>query len=151
MAMTLVTYRSWFSTLVLGNSGVDDRAIRARLFTSSYTPSVGSDTSYNTISGNEVSDSGYSSVLISGANVSVVQSGDTVTYDITTDIVFTASGSNVTAHYLVLHDDGGIGKNLFCYGLLDDTSGGTDVTYNDGETLTITPSASGIYSIVHDT
>jgi len=65
----------------------------------------------------------------------------TVTADITTDPVWTASGGSIVARFAVLYESGG---DVVCYCLLDATP--ADVTVTTGNTLTIaTPS--GIFTL----
>jgi len=56
--------------------------------------------------------------------------------------VWTATGGPITAKWAVLYEVGG---DVVCYCLLE--SGGADVTATDGNTLTVTPHASGIFTL----
>lgn len=66
----------------------------------------------------------------------------TVTVDSTTDPVWTASGGSIVARFAVLYEVAG---NVAAYFLLDSTP--ADVTVTTGNTLTISHSASGIYTL----
>ena len=59
-----------------------------------------------------------------------------------TSDVWTASGGDITAKWAVLYKVGG---DVLAYCLLD--SGGANVTATDGNTLTITPHANGIFTL----
>ena len=66
----------------------------------------------------------------------------TVTVDETTNPVWTASGGSITARFAVIYESGG---RVLCYCLLDSTP--ADVTATDGNTLTVTFHASGIFTL----
>lgn len=66
----------------------------------------------------------------------------TVTVDIATDPVWTASGGSITARYAVIYEVGG---NVLCYALLDATP--ADVTATSGNTLTVAANASGVFTL----
>lgn len=65
----------------------------------------------------------------------------TVTFDCD-DQVWTASGGSIVARFAVIYEVGG---NVLCYCLLDSTP--ADVTATDGNTLTVTIHASGIFTL----
>jgi hypothetical protein len=66
----------------------------------------------------------------------------TVTVDISTDPVWTASGGSITARFAVIYEVGG---NVLCYALLDSTP--ADVTATTGNTLTVAANASGVFTL----
>jgi hypothetical protein len=66
----------------------------------------------------------------------------TVTVDIQTDPVWTASGGSITARFAELYEVSG---NVLCYALLDSTP--ADVTATDGNTLTVAANASGVFTL----
>jgi hypothetical protein len=66
----------------------------------------------------------------------------TVTVDIATDPVWTASGGSITARFAVIYEVGG---TVLCYCLLDSTP--ADVTATTGNTLTVAASASGVFTL----
>lgn len=77
-----------------------------------------------------------------GAATTLSRSGtSTVTFD-ATDVVWTASGGPITARFAVLYEVGG---SVLAYCLLDSTP--ADVTATDGNTLTITINASGVFTL----
>jgi hypothetical protein len=57
-------------------------------------------------------------------------------------MVWTASGGSITGKWAVIYEVAG---NILLYCTLD--SGGADVTATAGNTLTITPNASGLYTL----
>jgi hypothetical protein len=78
-----------------------------------------------------------------GASIALTLSGTTtVTVDITTDPVWTASGGSITARFAAIYEVGG---NILCYCLLDSTP--ADVTATDGNTLTVAANASGVFTL----
>jgi hypothetical protein len=80
-----------------------------------------------------------------GIAITLTLSGTTtVTVDIQTDPVWTASGGSITARFADIYEVGG---NVLCYCTLDTTAGGTDVTATDGNTLTVAANASGVFTL----
>ena len=78
-----------------------------------------------------------------GIAVTLTLSGTTtVTCTWSADPVWTASGGSITARFGVLYKVAG---NVIAYFLLDSTP--ADVTATAGNTLTITPNASGIFTL----
>jgi hypothetical protein len=80
--------------------------------------------------------------------LSVSESGGTVTVDETTNPVWTASGGAITARFAVIYKyvDGTPANNTpLCVCLLDTAP--ADVSATDGNTLTITMNASGIFTL----
>jgi len=77
--------------------------------------------------------------------LSTSQSGGTVTVDETTNPVWTASGGSITARFAVIYDDTHASDQALCVCLLDTTP--ADVTATDGNTLTITQNASGLFTM----
>lgn len=66
----------------------------------------------------------------------------TVTADVATDPVWTASGGSIVARFAVIYEVGG---NVLCYCLLDSTP--ANVTATDGNTLTVAAHASGVFTL----
>ena len=66
----------------------------------------------------------------------------TVTVDITTDPVWTATGGSIVAKFAAIYEVGG---NILCYCLLE--AGGADVTVTVGNTLTVAAHASGVFTL----
>jgi len=78
-----------------------------------------------------------------GETVALTLSGTTtVTVDITTDPVWTASGGSIVARFAAIYEVGG---NVLCYCLLDDAP--ADVTATSGNTLTVAANASGVFTL----
>ena len=78
-----------------------------------------------------------------GASIALTLAGTTtVTCDITTDPVWTASGGSIVARFAAIYEVGG---NILCYCLLDSTP--ADVTVTTGNTLTVAAHASGVFTL----
>lgn len=77
--------------------------------------------------------------------ITTSQASGTVTVDETTNPSWTASGGSITARFAVIYDDTHASKQALCVCLLDTTP--ADVTATAGNTLTITQSASGLFTI----
>lgn len=81
--------------------------------------------------------------LPTGGGTALELSGTTsVKVTESTPYVWTANGGSIVAKWGVLYEVGG---DVLAYFLLD--SGGADVTVTDGNTLTLTPHASGIFTV----
>jgi hypothetical protein len=97
-------------------------------------------TTYAALTNEHANGNGYTT---GGNAVTLSRSGTTtVTFDATDPAVWTASGGSITAKFGVLYEVGG---RVVAYFLLD--SGGADVTATDGNTLTITIHASGLFTL----
>lgn len=66
----------------------------------------------------------------------------TVTVDISTDPVWTASGGSIVARFAEIYEVAG---NVLVYCLLDSTP--ADVTATSGNTLTVAANASGVFTL----
>lgn len=97
-------------------------------------------TTYAGLTNEHANANGYTT---GGIAVDITVSGTTtVTFDIATDPVWTASGGSITARYAVIYEVGG---RVFCYCLLDSTP--ADVTATAGNTLTVAAHASGVGTV----
>jgi hypothetical protein len=97
-------------------------------------------TTYAALTNEHANGNGYTT---GGNAVTLSRSGTTtLTFDATDPAVWTASGGSITAKFGVLYEVGG---RVVAYFLLD--SGGADVTATDGNTLTITIHASGLFTL----
>ena len=114
--------------LLDGTFDIDSDSWKMALFLS--TSNIGaSSTTYAGLTNEHANANGYTT---GGQAISLTLSGTTtVTVDIATDPVWTASGGSITARYAVIYEVGG---NVLCYCLLD--SAPADVTATDGNTLT---------------
>jgi hypothetical protein len=78
-----------------------------------------------------------------GESVDLTLAGTTtVTVDIATDPVWTASGDDIVARFAAIYE---VGADILCYCLLDDAP--ADVTATDGNTLTVAAHASGVFTL----
>ena len=87
---------------------------------------------------------GYTTGGQSLTGETVGQSSGTTTFD-SDNPVWTASGGSITARFAVIYDDDVAGDPLLCVMLLDTAP--ADVTATNGNTLTITMNASGIFTL----
>lgn len=125
--------------LLNGAFDVDSDTWKMALVTSS--SNIGASTTTWAGVTNEVANgNGYTT---GGESITLTLSGTTtVTVDISTDPVWTASGAGITARWAVIYEVSG---NVLCYALLDDTP--ADVTVTTGNTLTVAASASGVFTL----
>lgn len=78
-----------------------------------------------------------------GESVTLTLAGTTtVTVDISTDPVWTASGGSITGRFADIYEVSG---NILCYSTMDDTP--ADVTATDGNTLTVAAHSSGVFTL----
>lgn len=117
----------------------DTDSFKEALFLS--TSNIGAaSTTYAGLTNEHANANGYTT---GGIAVTIALSGTTtVTVDSTTNPVWTASGGSIVARFCVLYEVAG---NVAAYFLLD--SAPADVTATDGNTLTITHNASGIFTL----
>jgi len=127
------------TSLLNGTFDIDTDTFRMALFLS--TSNIGAaSTSFAGLTNEHANANGYTSA---GIVVALTLGGTTtVTVDVTTDPVWTASGGSIVARFAVIYEVGG---NVLCYCLLDDAP--ADVTATTGNTLTVAISASGVFSL----
>ena len=127
------------TSLLDGTFDINTDSFKCALFLS--TSNIGAtSTTYAGLTNEHANANGYTT---GGIAVALTLSGTTtVTVDITTDPVWTASGGSITARYAVIYEVAG---NVLCYALLDSTP--ADVTATDGNTLTVAANASGVFTL----
>lgn len=127
------------TSLLDGTFDVADDTFKMALFLSS--SNIGaSSTTYAGVTNEHANANGYTT---GGISVDLTLSGTTtVTVDIATDPVWTASGGSITARFAVIYEVSG---NVLCYCLLDSTP--ADVTATSGNTLTVAAHASGVFTL----
>jgi hypothetical protein len=125
--------------LLDGTFDIDTDTWKMALFLS--TSNIGAaSTTYAGLTNEHANGNGYTT---GGAAITLTLSGTTtVTVDISTDPVWTASGGSISARFAVIYEVGG---NVLCYALLDSTP--ADVTATTGNTLTVAASASGVFTL----
>jgi hypothetical protein len=98
-------------------------------------------TTYAGLTNEHANANGYTT---GGNAVTLSRSGTTtVTFDATDPAVWTASGGSIVARFGVLYEVGG---RVLAYCLLEST-GPADVTATNGNTLTLTIHASGVFTL----
>ena len=97
-------------------------------------------TTYAGLTNEHANANGYTT---GGISVDLTLAGTTtVTADVATDPVWTASGGSIVARFAAIYEVGG---NVLCYCLLDSTP--ADVTATTGNTLTVAINASGVFTL----
>lgn len=135
------TFTNEFRTKILDGTigNVPTDSCKVALFLSTSNIGVAS-TTYAGLTNEVAAANGYST---GGVAVSLTLSGTTsVKMAWSADPVWTASGGSITARFAVLYVVAG---HVICYCLLDSTP--ADVTVTSGNTLTITPNASGVLTL----
>jgi hypothetical protein len=127
------------TSLLNGTFDIDSDTWKMALFLS--TSNIGAaSTTYAGLTNEHANANGYTT---GGASIALTLSGTTtVTVDITTDPVWTASGGSIVARFAVIYEVGG---NVLCYCLLD--SAPADVTVTTSNTLTVAASGSGVFTL----
>lgn len=77
--------------------------------------------------------------------ITTANSSGTITFDETTNPVWTAAGGSITARFAVIYDDTHASDMPIAVCLLDTAP--ADVTATDGNTFTITMNASGVFTL----
>jgi hypothetical protein len=127
------------TSLLNGTFDIDSDTWKMALFLSS--SNIGaSSTTYAGLTNEHSNANGYTT---GGIAITLTLAGTTtVTVDISSDPVWTASGGSITARFAVIYEVSG---NVLCYCLLDSTP--ADVTATDGNTLTVAANASGVFTL----
>jgi hypothetical protein len=126
--------------LLNGTFDLDTDTFLVALFLS--TSNIGaSSTTYAGLTNEHANANGYTTGGVS-IGALALSGTTTVTVDDAADVVWTASGGSITARFAVIYESGG---RVLCYCLLD--SAPADVTATDGNTLTITFHANGIFTL----
>jgi hypothetical protein len=125
--------------LLDGTFDIDTDSYKMALFLS--TSNLGADsTTYAGVTNEHANLYGYTT---GGIAITFSLTGTTtVTVDIVTDPVWTASGGSIVARYAAIYEVAG---NVLCYCLLDSTP--ADVTCTDGNTLTVAAHANGVFTL----
>lgn len=125
--------------LLDGTFDLDTDSFKMALFLSTSNIGAGS-TTYAGLTNEHANANGYTT---GGIAVTLTLSGTTtVTIDVSSDPVWTASGGSITARFAVIYEVAG---RVLCYCLLDSTP--ADVTATDGNTLTVAANASGVATL----
>lgn len=125
--------------LLNGTFDIDTDTWKMALFLS--TSNLGAaTTTYAGVTNEHANANGYTT---GGNAITLTLSGTTtVTVDIATDPVWTATGGSITARFAAIYEVGG---DVLCYCLLDNTP--ADVTATTGNTLTVAANASGVFTL----
>lgn len=128
------------TSLLNGTFDIDTDSYKCALLLS--TSNIGAaSTTYAALTNEHANANGYTT---GGIAVALTLAGTTtVTADITTDPVWTASGGSIIARFGAIYEVGG---NVLCYCLLE-AVGPADVTATTGNTLTLAASASGVFTL----
>ena len=125
--------------LLDGTFDIDGDSWKTALFLSTSNLSASS-TTYAGLTNEHSNANGYTTGGI--ATTLTLAGTTTVTVDISTDPVWTASGGSITARFGVIYEVSG---KVLVYTTLDSTP--ADVTATDGNTLTLAAHASGVFTL----
>ena len=119
--------------------------VQCALMYSSYTPATSTDTTFDVIDANEhATTHGYTAGGLS-VPCTVATTAGVLTLDSGTNPVWTASGGTISVRHAVLYNGTTTTNNLIAYSLLDNSP--ADVSATDGNTLTVTHSSAGIFTV----
>lgn len=122
-----------------GTFDIDTDSWKMALFLSTSNIGAGS-TTFAAVTNEHAAANGYTA---GGIAITLTLAGTTtVTVDIATDPVWTASGGSIVARFAVIYEVSG---RVLCYCLLD--SAPADVTATSGNTLTVAAHASGVFTL----
>jgi hypothetical protein len=140
MAAGAWTFTNTARTKILdGTFDIADDTYKMALFLSTSNLSTSS-TTYAGVTNEHANGNGYTT---GGITVDLTLSGTTtVTVDIATDPVWTASGGSIVARFAAIYEVGG---DVLCFCLLDDAP--ANVTATAGNTLTVAAHASGVFTL----
>ena len=125
--------------LLNGTFDLDTDTWKCALFLSTSNLGAAS-TTYAAVTNEHANANGYTT---GGIAITLTLAGTTtVTVDIATDPVWTASGGSITARFAAIYEVAG---RVLCYCLLD--SAPADVTATAGNTLTVAANASGVFTL----
>src|SRR3970040_116240 len=127
------------TSLLNGTFDIDTDSFKCALFLS--TSNLGaSTTTFAGVTNEHAAANGYTA---GGIAITLTLAGTTtVTVDIATDPVWTASGGSIVARWGIIYEVAG---NVLCYCLLDSTP--ADVTATTGNTLTVAAHTSGVFTL----
>lgn len=127
------------TNLLNGTFDIDTDSFKCALLLSTSNISASS-TTHAGVTNEHANANGYTT---GGIAVSLTLSGTTtVTVDIGTDPVWTASGGSITARFAEIYEVSG---NVLCFATLDSTP--ADVTATTGNTFTVAANASGVFTL----
>ena len=127
------------TSLLDGTFDIDSDTYKCALFLNTSNIGAGS-TTYAGLTNEHANNNGYTT---GGMGVTLTLAGTTtVTVDIDTDPVWTASGGDITARFAVIYEVAG---TVLCYCLLD--SAPADVTSSDTNPFTVAAHANGVFTI----
>ena len=140
MAATTWAFTNGGRTKLLdGTFDIDSDTWKIALFLSTSNLGAAS-TTYAGVTNEHANANGYTT---GGIAVTLTLAGTTtVTVDISSDPVWTASGGSITARFGAIYEVAG---NVLCHSTLDSTP--ADVTATTGNTLTIAAHASGVFTL----
>jgi hypothetical protein len=119
--------------------------IMCALFLSTSDCGTSSETDYSGLTNEHANANGYSTGGEELTGPVISESGGTTTFDCTGDAVWTASGGSIVCRFAVIYNASAPSTDLICFTTLDNTP--LDVTVTDGNTLTVSLHASGIFTI----
>ncbi len=127
------------TSLITGVFDIDSDTWKMALFVETSNLALATTTSYANLTGEVANAYGYTT---GGNSIALTVAGTSpVTIDITTDPVWTATGT-LSAYYAAIYEVGG---NVLCHCLLNATP--ATVTVSSGNTLTVAAHASGVFTL----
>lgn len=138
---TITLYESFLYYGAINAFNWSTNSIVMGLCTSSYTPSASTHETLSDIT-NEVSGGGYARQTLANGSYTYSSSDGGIIAELDPP-TFSGTGSGFTARYWFMFNDSITGDPLIAYGLIDNASGGTDVTVGASQDLTIEGDGTG--------
>ena len=132
----------------MGEEGfnLETDTIMMALFLSTSDAGDSAELDYGTLTNEHANANGYSTGGEELTGPVISESAGTTTFDCTGDAVWTAAGGSIICRFAVIYSSTHAGSNdLICFTTLDGTP--LDVTVTDGNTLTVSLHASGVFTI----
>lgn len=139
-----VFYDSFGERLGDGGHDLDADSFKMALMLSTSNAATVTLDQYSELTNEHANANGYTTAGEVLDSVTWVEAAGTITFDCDAE-VWTASGGSIVCRFAVIYNDTHVNDLLVCYSLLDNAP--ADVTATDGNTLTITPHASGIFTL----
>lgn len=139
-AEAYVVHDKWAEKLHKGDVDTDTDSFEMRLYTSASNVTDTTIDDASTLT-NELSGNGYSAQAVT---ITLTEVSGQVRF-IPSAAVFNASGGIISARYAAIVDTSLTPDEIVCHSLLDDTP--ADLVATDGNSLTVSPNASGAYTV----
>lgn len=139
-------YDKFFETMGEEGHNLETDTIKCALFLSTSDCGDSAELDYSTLTNEHANQYDYATGGVELTGPVISESGGVTTFDCAGDAVWTANGGSIVCRFAVIYNSSHAGSNdLICFTTLDNTP--QNVTVTDGNTLTISLHASGVFTI----